>query len=215
RIPLGRVEASLRQGRRVVEMDQIVGDAGMARLAQEDRLEDRGALELHRIGLVARRGRDVEFDRVENLRFVVLRIGLRHAFHGLEVGEYAAAMIDFVEVGIERGHRIDEIALALRLRADRLALLDRRKAERKVAHRRRRVRIVEEAQRNAPIGDAAVRVGLEYLLEEFLRLAIPERMLVTHGTIKAPLRNLVAGRLEMNGAKSLVGFVLSEDRLRE
>jgi hypothetical protein len=40
-------------------------------------------------------------------------------------------------------------------------------------------------------------------------------MLVTHGAIKAPLRNLVAGRLEMNGAKSLVGFVLREDRLRE
>jgi hypothetical protein len=40
-------------------------------------------------------------------------------------------------------------------------------------------------------------------------------MLVPHGAIKAPLRNLVAGRLEMNGAKSLVGFVLSEDRRRE
>jgi len=39
---------------------------------------------------------------------------------------------------------------------------------------RRRVRIVEEAQRNAPIGDAAIRVGLEHLLEEFPRLAIPE-----------------------------------------
>src|SRR5437667_8903148 len=187
RIPLGRVEASLRQGRRVVEMDQIVGDAGMARLAQEDRLEDRSALELHRIGLVVRRGRDVEFDRVENLRFVVIRISLRHAFHGLEVGEHAGAMVDFVEVGIEGGHRIDEIALALRLRADRLALLDRREAERKVADGRRRVRIVEKAQRNAPIGHAAIRIGLEHLLEEFLRLAIPERMLVSHGALKAPL----------------------------
>src|SRR6516164_1061873 len=215
RIPLGRVEASLRQGRRVVEMDQVVGDAGMARLAQEDRLEDRGALELHRIGLVARRGRDIEFDRIENLGFVVLRIALRHAFHGLEVGKYAGAVIDFIEVGIERGHRIDEITLALSLRADRLALLDGRKAKRKVADGRRRVRIIEKAQRNAPIGDPAIRVGLEHLLEEFLRLAIPEGMLVTHGTSKTPLRNLGAGSLEMNGAKSLVGFVLSEDRLRE
>ena len=40
-------------------------------------------------------------------------------------------------------------------------------------------------------------------------------MLVTHGAIKAPLRNLVAGRLEMNRAESLVGFFLAEDRLRE
>ena len=145
RIPLRRIEAFLRQGRRVVEMDQVVSDAGMARLAPEDRLEDRSALELHRIGLVAGQGRDVEFDRIENLGFVVIRISLRHAFHGLEVGEHAGAMIDFVKVGIERGHRIDEIALALSLRADRLTLLDRRKAKRKVADRWRRVRIVEEA----------------------------------------------------------------------
>jgi len=124
-------------------------------------------------------------------------------------------MIDLVEVGVERGHRADEIALALRLRADRLALLDRREAERKVADGRRRVRIVEKAQRNAPIGHAAIRIGLEHLLEEFLRLAIPERMLVSHGAIKAPLCNLVAGRLEMDGAKSLVGFVLCEDGRRE
>src|SRR6202030_2948732 len=197
------------------EMDQVVGDAGMARLAQEDRLEDRSALELHRIGLVARRRRDVELDGIENLRFVVTRISLRHAFHGLELGEPAGAMVDFVEVGIERGHRIDEVALALRLRADCLALLDRREAEQKVTEGRRRVRMVEKTQRNAPIGDAAIRIGLEHLLEEFLRLAIPERMLVSHGAIQAPLRNLVAGRLEMDGAKSLVGFVLSEDRLRE
>src|SRR5262249_14748833 len=184
-------------------------------LTEKDRLEDRSALELHRIGLVARRGCDIEFDRIEKFRPVVLWVRLRPAFPGFEVGEEAAAMIDFFGGGIERGHLIDENALALRLRADRLALLDGRKAKRKVADGRRRVRIVEKAQRNAPIGDAAIRVGLEHLLEEFPRLAIPERMLVTHGTIKAPLRNLVAGRLEMNGAKSLAGSVLREDSLRE
>jgi hypothetical protein len=40
-------------------------------------------------------------------------------------------------------------------------------------------------------------------------------MLVTHGTIKAPLRNIVARRLEMDGAQSLIRFLLCEDRLRE
>ena len=35
-------------------MDQIVRDAGMLRLARKDRLEDRGAFELVRIGLVGR-----------------------------------------------------------------------------------------------------------------------------------------------------------------
>ena len=79
------------------------------------------------------------------MSFVVIRISLGYAFHGLEIGQHAGAVIDFVKVGIERRQRIDEIALALGLRADRLALLDRCKAQRKVADGRRRVRIVEEA----------------------------------------------------------------------
>jgi hypothetical protein len=40
-------------------------------------------------------------------------------------------------------------------------------------------------------------------------------MLITHRAIKTPLRNLVAGRLEMDRAQSLVAFVLREHRLRE
>ena len=189
-------------------------DAGMARLAQEDGLEDGGSLELHRVGLVARRGRDIEFDRIEDLRLVVVRIGLRHVFHCFEIGQHAAAMIDLVEVGVERRHRVDEVALTLRLRTDCLAFLDRRQPERQVGDRRRRVRIVEQAERDAPIGDPAFRVGLQHLLEQLLRLAIPERMLVAHGAVEPPLRNLVARGVEMNRAKSLVGVFLGEDRLR-
>ena len=45
-IALGGIDAFLRQGRGVVEMDQIVGDARMPRLALEDLLQDRRALEL-------------------------------------------------------------------------------------------------------------------------------------------------------------------------
>jgi hypothetical protein len=36
-------------------------------------------------------------------------------------------------------------------------------------------------------------------------------MLVTHGAIEAPLCDVVAGRLEMNGAESLVRFLLGQD----
>ena len=169
RVALGRGEPFLCQRRRVVEMDQIMRDAGMARLAQEDGLEDGGSLELHRVGLVARRGRDIEFDRIEDLRLVVVRIGLRHVFHCFEIGQHAAAMIDLVEVGVERRHRVDEVALTLRLRTDCLAFLDRRQPERQVGDRRRRVRIVEQAERDAPIGDPAFRVGLQHLLEQLLR----------------------------------------------
>jgi len=55
--------------------------------------------------------------------------------HGLEIGKHAGAMIDLVKVGVERGHRIDEITLALALCGDRLGLLDCRKAKRKIADR--------------------------------------------------------------------------------
>jgi hypothetical protein len=54
RIPHGRVEALLGDRRVIVEVDQIVGDAGMLRLALEDRLQDRRAFELVDIGLIRR-----------------------------------------------------------------------------------------------------------------------------------------------------------------
>jgi hypothetical protein len=40
-------------------------------------------------------------------------------------------------------------------------------------------------------------------------------MLIAHRTIKSALRNLITRRFEMNGAESLVGFVLAKDILRE
>ena len=52
-------------------MDQIVDDAGMLRLPLRDRLQDRGALELLRVGLVAERRRDIEQDGVCDLRLVI------------------------------------------------------------------------------------------------------------------------------------------------
>jgi len=47
-----------------------------------------------------------------------------------------------------------------------------------------------------------------------LGLAIPERMLVSHPSIEAALRSLVARRHEMDGAKSLIRFILRECWLR-
>ena len=74
------------------------------------------------------------------------------------------------------------------------------------------MRIAEERQRDAPIGDGAVRIGLDGFLINLLRFGIPERVLITHATVKPPLRNLVAGRREMHLAKFLVGIVLGKDR---
>src|SRR5262249_5221995 len=104
------------------------------------------------------------------------------------------------------------VALALRLGADGLGLLDGRKPKREVRRRRRAVGIVEQRQRDAPKGHAAFRIGLRDILEYFLGLAIPERMLVSHPSIEAALRGLVARRHEMDGAKSLIRFILRECR---
>src|SRR3954453_3892455 len=51
-VALGSVESLPCDRRIVIEMDQVMRDAGMPRLALEDRLQDSGALELVGIGLV-------------------------------------------------------------------------------------------------------------------------------------------------------------------
>ena len=188
----GCIKSLFRKGRGVVEVDQIVRHAGMTRLAFEDRLQDRRAFELVCIGLVVGRSRNVKRDSVKNLRFVVVGIARRQWLHGLEVGLDARAMGKLVVIGVHDGKGVDVIALALRLGADRLALLDRREAERKAGSRRRRMRVVEQAQRDAPIGNRALGIGLDGILEYRLGLLIPERMLVAHAAVEAPLRRLVA-----------------------
>ena len=67
----GRLETFLGERRIVVEMDEVMGDARMLRLALEDRLEDGCSFELVGIGLVIGRGRDVQRDGVADLGFVI------------------------------------------------------------------------------------------------------------------------------------------------
>src|SRR5262249_5071265 len=117
---------------------------------------------------------------------------LRDRLDRLEIGLDPRAMGNFVIIRIEHQERIDEIALTLRLGTHGLGLLDRRKTEGKISRRRRIMRIVEHAQRNAPISDPAFWIGLEHFLENLLGFPIPERMLVSHATVKPPLRRLVA-----------------------
>ena len=176
----GRLETFLGNGRIVVEMDEVMGDARMPRLALENRLEDGCAFELVGIGLVIGRGRDVQRDSVADLGFIIRRIPLRQGLHRLQISLHARPMRGLVVIGIEHGESIDEIALALRLGTDGLPLLDGSEALREIARGRRCVRIVEQTQSDPPVGDGAVGVGFEDLLEQFLRFPIPERMLVSH-----------------------------------
>jgi hypothetical protein len=83
-------------------------------------------------------------------------------------------VVDLVVIDVHDGERVDIVALALRLGADGLGLLDGRKPEREIRRRRRAVRIVEQRQRDAPEGHAAFGIGLRDILEYFPGLAIPE-----------------------------------------
>ena len=109
----------------VIEVDQVVGDAGMLRLPLEDRLEDGRPLELVGVALVGRRGRRVQRERVMDLRLVVVGIALRNLLHRLRVGLRARQMGGFFEIGVHRSERIDVVAFALRFFADRFRLGNR------------------------------------------------------------------------------------------
>ena len=187
-------------------------DAGMLRLALENRFEDRRPFELIGVGLVGGRRRHIERDRVEDLGFVVIGIFRGQRLHRLQIGLHARLVRGLVEVDIHHRQRVDVVALALRPGADRLRLLDRGKAGRKIWCRHRAVRVVEQRQRNAPIGDRALRICLERLLVDIPGFGVPERMLVSHGAVEPPLRHFVAGGREMNRAQLLIGGFFREQR---
>ena len=112
-------------------------------------------------------------------------------------------------VGIHHGERVDVVALALRFGADALSLGDRGGALGEIFRRRRDVRIPQQAQRDAPIGDSAFRIGLEGSSKVCLRSVIPERMLVQHRAVETPLCVRFARCFEMHLAE-LFSAVLPE-----
>jgi hypothetical protein len=67
------------------------------------------------------------------------------------------------------------------------------------------MRIVQQAERDAPIGDGAFRIGLERVLEELLRSPVPERVLVQHRLVEMLLRIRFARCLEVDLAQIFRG----------
>ena len=116
-------------------------------------------------------------------------------------------------VGVHDGERVDVVALTLRLGGDALALVNRGGAFREILRGRRDVGIPEQAKCNAPIGNAALGIGFQNILERLLRCAVPERVLVQHGAVELFLRFGCARCFEMHLAKLLVA--LPKCRLRK
>ena len=84
----------------IVQVDQVMGDARMLRLALHDRPEDRRAFQLIGVSLVRRRGRNIERDRIENLRLVVGGITAGKSFHRFQVGLNPRLMRDLVVIDV-------------------------------------------------------------------------------------------------------------------
>jgi hypothetical protein len=177
------------------------------------KIQDSRSLELVGVALVVWRRPDIQHDRVSDLRLVVVRVALGEAFHRIDIGLNAPGMRNLIVIGIEGEERIDIVALALAFGADAFALLKGGQPEHQVILGRGEMRIQQKAERNAPIRDGAVGIGLQRLLEYLFRRPVPERMLVAHAPVEAPLRQLIAGRREMDLAELLLRLVLGQSRL--
>ena len=84
----------------IVQVDQVVSDARMLRLALHDRPEYGRAFHLIGVSLVRWRGRNVERDRIENLRLVVGRVTAGKRFHRFQVGLNPRLMRDLVVIDV-------------------------------------------------------------------------------------------------------------------
>ena len=103
-----------------------------------------------------------------DLRLVIVGIALRQLLHGLGIGLDAGAVIDFFVIGIHDREGIDVVAFTLGLGADTLSLGNCSGAFGEILDGRRDVRIPQKAEGNAPIGNAALGVGLQHIFKCFL-----------------------------------------------
>ena len=72
------------------------------------------------------------------------------------------------------------------------------------------MRVAEQAEGDAPMGDGAVGIGFEGFPEDLLRRPVPERVLIAKRAVEAPLREFVARGREMHPAELL--FILGACR---
>src|SRR5215203_2403262 len=106
------------------------------------------------------------------------------------------------EIGAQR---LDPVALARRLRADRARVLERLPGGLRGRPRRRAdQRIAEQVERDAPVGDGATRVPLQHALERLARVTEPVRVQHREAALEFGLYLRVARGREAHFAELLV-----------
>jgi hypothetical protein len=201
---VGRIEPALRQRWVIICVDEIVQRAGMVRLRSKDLFEDSTGLELFGVGLVAGQRRLVKRQRVEDCRLRIVRIFLHDLFHRLFVGETACRLVDLVVVFVVKLDRREPVALALGLGADRLTLFHRFPSVlQDRSGKRQDQRVGTVADRDAPVGDCALRIGGSGVGEGLDAVRIDERVHHREAAVEFLLRLRRARRLEVHAAEIL------------
>ncbi len=135
-VAAGRDQGAVGERRHVVAVDDVVGEAGVLRVLLDQPFEDPGRLEQVGVGLVGRRVRAGDRQRVEHLRLDVGRVRRGDGRHRVAVGDDAGALIDGVGAGEERRDGVDVGLLARRRRLEGLAAIDGRLRPPSAARRR-------------------------------------------------------------------------------
>ena len=166
-------------------------------------LQDRRRLQVGGIGLVGLLLRAAEVERIEDLRFVVLRVFRRQLLIGLGAGNLPLALGAFVEVLVIRGHRLEVVAFALRLRAHLAAAFDGGLRARRVlgGSALAAQRVGHQDGGEAPGRDRAAVVFLRHFLEGLFRRRVPEGMQHRDGALQLRLHRRAAGIGELHLAE--------------
>ncbi len=139
------------------------------------------------------------------LGLVIIGIALRQLLHRLVVGGEPDIDRSFVEVAVVDAQSLDPIALALGLGAYLARLFERRPGGRRVRPRRRGdERVVEQVERDAPIGDRACGILLQDALKRMACDQEPEGMEHGDAALEFGLHLRIAGRGEAQPAQSRV-----------
>ena len=186
-------------------MNEIVSDTGMIRVLRELGIEDRRRFQGARIAFVPQRLACREIERAENLRLIVVVVAGGQGLERIGKRAHAGCLRPLGEAFVKRRDRLDIVAFALRLGADRAPALDGSNGALGVLGRwPERERIADQDRRDPPRGDGAGRVAVERFAECFFAGRKGEGMEKRDTALETLLRFGRAGICKGDGAEFFV-----------
>src|SRR5947209_7192010 len=119
RVFLCRRKRAIHERRIIVSMDDVMRRPGMLRLFCKHLFQNLARLELVLVGLVETVSRGEERKSIKDARLTIVRVALRDLTHLAHISRGTRWMVELLVLRVERGQRVEIIALALRAAADR------------------------------------------------------------------------------------------------